>query len=229
MDEQGHWCVGQCPIHRQMSFVHRRRDTLLAQALVERHRPRWNIGHQWEVEPQWQVTPSKRCRHHPLQVLVEVGHQWLGALEGDDVSGPQLLRTPETRYRAAQTAEVPRQSVELAHDPSRGVRCDGYPAPEPRHDASDVRAQRFERGEQPGPFLLRVLDHIGHHVGEPGLFGVASQWVDIHRASSRSMPTSGPPAQMVSKERAANTVPPRESLVSTLSAIVKVLASQMSE
>ena len=157
--------------------MHRGRHALLAVAFVQRHGSGRHVDDQWTVQADRQVAASEPRPHHPGQVLVEVGHQRFSALERDDVPLPEAIRTLEVRNRAAETAVVAGQPVELPGDPLGGGRCDRQRLSQARHDPADVRAETLERVDKGRPVALGIEGHVGGHTAKAGVLGVATERV----------------------------------------------------
>ena len=211
-----------------MPFVQRRRQSLGPIAFVQRHRAGRDVGDQREVQPDGQAAVPERRRHHPAQVVVEVGHQRLGALEGDDVAFPQAFRSAEVADGAAEAAVVVGQPVELPGDTRAGVAGDGQPPPQAGQDPADGRTPALDGVGETGTVAFGVEGEIGRHLGEPGARGVALEEVGHCSAPSTRLKI-GPAMQTVNRTVPTATAARTDSDPTTLMAIASTAESQSRE
>ena len=139
------------------------------------------------------------------------------------------FRTLEVRNRAAETAVVAGQPVELPGDPPRRRSVRPAASVSARHNPTDVRAEALERVDKFRPVALRIEGHVGGHTAKAGVLGVATERVGGYGRSLTVKPRIGPAAQTVSSTIATTTVARVDSPVTTLRPMLSTAASQSSE
>ena len=208
-----------------MPLVQRRRQPLGLIALVQGHGAGRDAGHEGQVQPDGEIAVPERRGQHPPQVVVEIGHQRLGALEGDDVALPEAFRAGQIRDGATDEPVVAGHPVELSGDAFAGVSGDGQPPPQTGEDRANGRAPALDGADESRAVVFGVEGEVGLHQGEPGALGVALKQVGHRRLSSTRMKI-GPVMQMTNRTVPTAKVARTDSDPTTLRAMASTAESQ---
>ena len=211
-----------------MPLVQRRGQPLGVIALVQGHGAGRDAGDEGQVQPEGEIAVPERRGQHPPQVVVEIGHQRLGALEGDDVALPEALRAGQIGDGAADAPVVAGQPVELSGDAFAGVARDGQPPSQAGEDRANGRTPPLDGGEKSRTVAFGVEDEVGRHQGEPGALGVPPEQVGHRRLSSTRLKI-GPAMQMTNRTVPTATVARTDSEPTTLRAMASTAESQSCE